>query len=59
MHVNIPEKNWHAKSPILMAEGLLNISPACCGQLVKMLITPVPYWIFGSNQLTVIYTNIC
>ena len=38
MHVNIPN-HWHAKPPFLMDEGLLSISPACCGQLVKILIT--------------------
>ena len=25
------------------------LCPACCGQLVKILITPEPYGIFGSN----------
>ena len=32
-----------------MDEGLLSISPAFCGQLVKMLITMESYGIFGSN----------
>ena len=43
MHVNI------AKPPFRMEEGLLNISPSCCGQLVKMLITLGPYEIKGPN----------
>ena len=41
--------HWHAKLPFLIDEGLLSISPACCGQLVKILITHEPYGIFGSN----------
>ena len=41
--------HWHAKPHVLMEKGLLSISPACCGQLVKMLITLEPHGIFGSN----------
>ena len=29
--------------------GLLGNRPACCGQLVKVVITLEPYRIFGSN----------
>ena len=36
-------KDLHAKPPFLMDEGLLSISPACYGQLVKMLITVEPW----------------
>ena len=32
-----------------MDKGLLSINPACCGQLVKLLITLEPCWISGSN----------
>ena len=32
-----------------MDEGLLNISPTGCGQLVKLLITLATHCIFGSN----------
>ena len=32
-----------------MDEGLLSISPACCGQFVKMLITLEPHGIFRFN----------
>ena len=48
MHVNFPN-HWHAKPAFLMDVGLLSISPACCGQFVKMLITLEPHVIFGSN----------
>ena len=48
MHVNIPYP-LACKTTFLMDEGLLSISPACCGQLVKILINLEPYWIFGSN----------
>ena len=39
----------HAWPPFFMGEGLLSISPECCGQLVKMLINLEPNGIFGSN----------
>ena len=35
--------------PFLIDMGLLSSCPACCGQLVKILITVEPYRIFGSN----------
>ena len=41
--------HWHVKPPFLMVEDLLSISPACCGQLVKMLITLESHGIFGSH----------
>ena len=41
--------HWHATPPFLMYEGLLSISPACCDQLVKILIALGPYGIFESN----------
>ena len=37
----------HAKLPFLMDDGLLRISPACCDQLVKILIALEPNGIFG------------
>ena len=40
---------WHLKLPFLMVESLLSISPACVGQLVKMIITIEPNGIFESN----------
>ena len=33
----------------VMDDALLSISPVCCGQLVKMLITLEPHGIFGPN----------
>ena len=41
--------HWHEKPPFLVDEGLLSISPACCDQLVKILITLEPYGVFGSK----------
>ena len=38
------------KPLVLMDEGLLSISPACCGQLVEILITLESYGIFGSKS---------
>ena len=32
-----------------MDDGLLSISPACCGHLAKILINLKPEGIFGSN----------
>ena len=39
----------HAKTPFKVDEGLLSISTACFGHLVKILITLEPYGIFGSK----------
>ena len=41
--------HWHAKLPFLIDTGLLSNRPACCGQLVKILITLDKYAIFRSN----------
>ena len=39
----------HTHLLFLIDNGLLSISPACCGQFMKILITVEPYVIFGSN----------
>ena len=41
--------HWHVNSTFWMDEGLLSISLACCGQLVKIRITLEPYGIFKFN----------
>ena len=38
-----------------MDKALLSISPACCGQLVEMLITLEPRGIFESNLHTYLF----
>ena len=35
--------------PFLIDMDLLCYCPACCGQLMKILITLEPYWIFELN----------
>ena len=47
MHVNILLP-LACEITFFMDEGLLSISPACCGQLVKILISLEPYGVFGS-----------
>ena len=47
----------HAKSLFLINESLLSISPACCGQLVKKLVTLELHGIFLIKFLISIHFN--
>ena len=47
----------HAKSLLLMDKSLLSISPVCCGQLVKKLVTLELHGIFLINFLILIHFN--
>ena len=47
--MSIFPNHWHANPHFWMDEGLLSISPVCCGQLLNILITLESYGIFRSN----------
>ena len=48
--------HWHGENPFLIDEGLLSISSACCGKLVKMVISLEQHGIFGSIAYLFILT---
>ena len=51
--------HWHVKPPFLMGEGLQSTSSACCGQLVKILITLEPYYMGYLDQILPTYLFRC